>query len=317
MGAEGNVRHLDHFVLAVMDADRGEKFYTEVLGARTLRRDVTPNMTRVFMKLGENHVGLFTQGKAALPKRESANSYPRHSFLVPEAEYDAMAARIREASSFVKDIQKENSLGCVWNEGLVFQDSEGNFLEITKANGIGKTKVDHLHFDTTDLNASVEFYKRFLNCAVREQKNGMAAVAFPSGQCVILNQVNELSEVTKTTYRGRHFAFTVTDDNFNAIVDKLHAAGIEERDEHGEREGRRPDSWAPISKNRAASVCRSPTKIPRRLRCTPTTEPTPTGYRWLNFYPCLTLFSSVKGERINKKDRTRPEPSKRRLCPIA
>ena len=151
-----------------------------------------------------------------------------------------MAAKIRKACSFVKDIEKENSLGCVWNEGLVFQDSEGNFLEITKANGIGKTKVDHLHFDTTDLNASVEFYKRFLNCAVREQKNGMAAVAFPSGQCVILNQVNELSEVTKTTYRGRHFAFTVTDDNFNAIVDKLHAAGIEERDEHGEREGRRP-----------------------------------------------------------------------------
>jgi hypothetical protein len=57
---------------------------------------------------------------------------------------------------------------------------------------------------------------------------------------VILNQVSELSEVTKTTYRGRHFALAVTDDNFHAIVDKLHAAGIEERDEHGEREGRRP-----------------------------------------------------------------------------
>ena len=135
MGAEGNVRHLDHFVVAVMDADRGEKFYTEVLGAKTLRRDVTPNMTRVFMKLGENHVGLFTQGKATLPKRDSADSYPRHSFLVPEAEYDSMVARIRKASSFVKDIQKENGLGCVWNEGLVFQDSEGNFLEIAKANG--------------------------------------------------------------------------------------------------------------------------------------------------------------------------------------
>jgi catechol 2,3-dioxygenase-like lactoylglutathione lyase family enzyme len=240
MSAKGDVRHLDHFVVAVMDPDRAEKFYTEVLGARTLRRDVTPNMTRIFMKLGENHVGLFSQGKATLPKRESANSYPRHSFLVPEAEYDSMAARILKESSFVRNIEKENSLACVWNEGLVFQDSEGNFLEITKAKGIGKTKVDHLHFDTTNLNASVEFYKRILNCAVQEQKNGMAAVAFPSGQRVILNQVSELSEVTKTAYRGRHFAFAVTDDNFNAIVDKLHAAGIEERDEHGEREGRRP-----------------------------------------------------------------------------
>lgn len=240
MSAKGDVRHLDHFVVAVMDADRAEKFYTEVMGARTLKYENSPNMTRVFMKLGENHVGLFSQGKATLPKRENSDSYPRHSFQVPEGAYDEMVAKIRQASSFVKDIKSENALGCCWKEGLVFQDSEGNFLEITKARGIEKTKVHHLHFDTTDLNASIDFYKRFLNATVQERHNGMAAVTVPSGQCVILNQVGELSEVTKTTYRGRHFAFSVTDDNFHAIVDKLHAAGIEERDEHGEREGRRP-----------------------------------------------------------------------------
>ena len=238
--ARGDVRHLDHFVVAVMDPDRGEKFYSGVLGARTLRRDVTPNMVRVFMKLGENHVGLFSQGKATLPKRESSNSYPRHSFQVPESEYDQMVAKIRRESSFVRDISGESGLGCCWNDGLVFQDSEGNFIEITKAKGIEKTKVHHLHFDTTDLNASVDFYKRFLNCTVQVQKTGMAALTLLSGQCVILNQVSDLSEVTKATWRGRHFAFSVTDENFHAIVDKLHAAGIEERDEHGEREGRRP-----------------------------------------------------------------------------
>jgi catechol-2,3-dioxygenase len=244
MGAEtkakGDVRHLDHFVVAVMDADRAEKFYTDVLGARTLKREDTPNMSRVFMKLGENHVGLFSQGKATLPKRESVNSYPRHSFLVPEGQYDQMVAKIRRESPFVKEMKGEGGLGCCWSDGLVFQDSEGNFIEIAKAKDIEKAKVHHLHFDTTDLNASVDFYKRFMNCAVREQKDDMAVVTVPSGQCVILNQVDELSEVTKNTYRGRHFAFAVTDDNFHAIVDKLHAAGIEERDEHGEREGRRP-----------------------------------------------------------------------------
>jgi len=244
MGAEtkarGDVRHLDHFVVAVMNPERAEKFYFGVLGARILKTQNTPNMTRIFMKLGENHVGLFSQGKTTLPKRESVNSFPRHSFLVPEGEYDSMAERIRRESSFVKDIQSESGLGCCWNDGLVFQDSEGNFIEITKAKGISKTRVHHLHFDATDLNASVDFYKRFLNCTVREQKNGMAVLDVPSGQSVILNQVDELSDVTKTTYRGRHFAFSVTDDNFNAIVAKLNQAGIEERDEHGEREGRRP-----------------------------------------------------------------------------
>ena len=241
MKVNGDVHHLDHFVVAVMNPERAEKFYTEVMGARTLKYENAPNMTRVFMKLGENHVGLFSQGKATLPKRENANSYPRHSFQVPEGEYDQMVAKIRRECSFVRDIKSESGLGCPWNDGLVFQDSEGNFIEITKASGIGKTRLDHLHFDTTDLKASVDFYKRFLNCTVQEQQNGMAAVAVPSGQCVILNQVSDLSEVTKTTYRGRHFAFNVTNDNFHAIVDKLHSAGIEERDEHGEREGRRPE----------------------------------------------------------------------------
>jgi catechol-2,3-dioxygenase len=239
--AKGDIRHLDHFVVAVLNADRAEKFYAEVLGARTLKREDTPNMTRVFMKLGENHVGLFSQGKATLPKRENAASYPRHSFLVPEGEFEQMKERIRRESPFVREIRGESELGCCWNEGLVFQDSEGNFLEINKSKGIEKTRVHHLHFDTTDLDASVNFYKSLLNFSLLEQKDGMAVVGVPSNQCVILNKVNELSEVTKTTYRGRHFAFNVADDDFHAIVDKLHQAGIEERDDHGEREGRRPE----------------------------------------------------------------------------
>src|SRR5687767_3181348 len=136
--ARGDVRHLDHFVVAVMDPDRAEKFYREVLGAKTLKSENSPNMTRIFMKLGENHVGLFSQGKATLPKRDSVNSYPRHSFQVPESEYDRMVEKVRRESPFVKDIQSEGGLGCCWNEGLVSQDSEGNCIEICKAKGIEK-----------------------------------------------------------------------------------------------------------------------------------------------------------------------------------
>jgi len=239
--ANGDVHHLDHFVIAVMQPDRAEKFYTEVMGARTLKSQNEPNMTRIFMKLGENHVGLFSQGKNVLPKRESANSFPRHSFQVPAGDYDSMVAKIRATSSFVRDIKSEGGLGCCWNEGLVFQDSEGNFVEITPASGIAKTRLHHLHFDSTDLKASTGFYRQFLNCTVQEPKSGMATLTLPSGQCVILNHVSELSGVTKATWRGRHFAFNVTNENFHAIVDKLHAAGIEERDDHGEREGRRSE----------------------------------------------------------------------------
>ena len=239
--AKGEVRHLDHFVVAVMDADRAEKFYTEVLGARTLKRFDSPNMNRVFMKLGENHVGLFSQGKVTLPKRESAASYPRHSFLVPEGEFDPMKERIRRESPLVREIQEENGLGCCWNEGMGVPGLRGKLSRNRQSQKIGKTRVHHLHFDTTDLDSSVNFYKSILNFKLLEQKNGVAVIGVPSNQCIILNQVSELSEVTKTTYRGRHFAFAVTDDDFHAIVDRLHRAGIEERDDHGEREGRRPE----------------------------------------------------------------------------
>jgi catechol 2,3-dioxygenase-like lactoylglutathione lyase family enzyme len=239
--ANGDVHHLDHFVVAVTDPVRAEKFYSEVMGARTLKTQNAPNMTRIFMKLGENHVGLFSQGKATLPRRESASSYPRHSFQVPEAEYEALAGKVWRHCSFVREIQSEPDLGCPWKNGLVFQDSEGNFFEITTATGIAKTRLHHLHFDTTDLDRSVEFYKKFLNCAIQEKKNGFILITVPSGQGIVLNRTSELSEVTKTAYRGRHFAFNVSDKNFHAIVDKLHAAGIEERDDHGEREGRRPE----------------------------------------------------------------------------
>ena len=239
--ANGDVHHLDHFVVAVMEPDRAEKFYTEVLGARTLKTQNAPNMTRIFMKLGENHVGLFSQGKNQLPKRDSANSYPRHSFEVPAGEYDSMVAKIRGAGVFTREINSESALGCCWNEGLVFQDSEGNFFEITKASGIAKTRLHHLHFDSTDINASVEFYKKFLNCTVGTRNDAMAEIVFPTGQIVVVNKVDDLSDVTTATWRGRHFALNVTNDNFHAIVAKLHAAGIEERDDHGEREGRRDD----------------------------------------------------------------------------
>lgn len=241
--ARGEVRHLDHFVVAVMDPDRAERFYTDVLGARTLKKEGDASLTRIFMKLGQNHIGLFSQNKAKIPKREDVISYPRHAFLISENEYDRVVEKIRRASALVQEISGKAGLGCIWQDGLAFVDSEGNLLEIAKAKGANKTRVHHLHFDTTDLDESVKFYTNILNFKVNERTDANAQVGISGDQgdqCIILHRVRDLSEVTKTTYRGRHFAFHVTDESFHAIVDTLHQAGIEERDEHGEREGRRP-----------------------------------------------------------------------------
>ncbi len=238
--AVGEVRHLDHFVLPAMDPDRAEKFYTEVLGGRVVTKHSDPTVTRIFMKVGQNHIGLFSQGKATIPKRESVNDYPRCAFVVPGDEFDKTAAKIQSMSSLVRQIAKETNSGCDLQQGLVFADSEGNLVEVFKGEQEKTTRVHHLHFDTLNLEESIRFYTGILSLTLVRRTNGTAVIEIPANQTVVLHQVKELSEVTKTTYRGRHFAFHVTDDNFHAIVNKLHQAGVEERDEHGEREGRRP-----------------------------------------------------------------------------
>lgn len=238
--AAGEVQHLDHFVLPVVNPDRAERFYVEILGGRVLRKMSDENLIRIFMKVGENHLGLFSQTKATIPKRESVDSFPRCAFVMPENDFAKSAAKIQGASSLVKKIDYRGKSACGLNQGVVFTDSEGNLVEIFKGEEEKTTRIHHLHFDTLQLEESIKFYTSILNLTLRQRLDGAAVIAIPSNQNMVLHQVRELSEVSKTAYRGRHFAFYVTPDDFHAMVDKLRRAGIEERDEHGEKEGRRP-----------------------------------------------------------------------------
>lgn len=226
-------------VLPVMSPDRAEKFYIQVMGARTLKREGDSSVTRIFMKLGENHIGLFSQ-KAPMPQRDRVDGYPRAAFAIPENDFAALSDKIRRESFLVKAIEHETTLGCSWREGLAFADPEGNLLEVAQQKALAKARLHHLHFDTTDLQKSVEFYETILALQTVAKGGQAAIISIPSDQQLVLNRVDALSEVTKAPYRGRHYAFHVSDENFAAIVEKLHQAGIDERDEHGEREGRRP-----------------------------------------------------------------------------
>ena len=55
--ANGDVHHLDHFVIAAMDPARAEKFYSEVLGAYTLKTQNAPNMIGASLKIQKNPNG--------------------------------------------------------------------------------------------------------------------------------------------------------------------------------------------------------------------------------------------------------------------
>src|ERR1051325_3657637 len=86
--AAGVVHHLDHFVVPVANPDRAQNFYIEVLGARLLKRMSDPSVTRAFVKLGQNHIGLFSQKSAAMPDPGELKGFPRHAFVASSAEYE-------------------------------------------------------------------------------------------------------------------------------------------------------------------------------------------------------------------------------------
>ena len=225
----GKVQGLDHFVMPAMDTERAERFYRDVLGGRIIASgtDFGGHGTRVFVKLGQNHVGLFSQPKATIPKRETADSYPRGAFVVPAADFGKLANRIRSGSDLVKEVGGESVLAsCGWEQGLIFTDSEGNLLEVFKAD-VSSMGIHHLHLDSLDLDASVRFYTEILSCELLKRTGGTAIVGVTPDQKLVLHQVAELSEVTKTVYRERHIAFYVTDENFHPILERIRRAGIE------------------------------------------------------------------------------------------
>ena len=240
--ANGDVHHLDHFVIAVMDPDSGGKILQRGLGSVHLEDSKRAQHDAHLHEAGRKSRGTFFSGKSDAAQARQRQLLPA-SFLSSAGKRIRRDGRQDSPRMLVRARHRARTRLGLFLEARAwfFRTPRATSSRSPKRAASVKTRLHHLHFDTTDLDASVNFYRKFLNCTVEEQGNGYAAVTVPSGQCVVLNRVSELSEVTKSTYRGRHFAFNVTDDNFHAIVDKLHAAGIEERDDHGEREGRRPE----------------------------------------------------------------------------
>ena len=233
--APGAVRHFDHFALPTSSVDRSEKFYSEVLGLRTLVKGAPRISGGIFMKIGTtHHLGFFEHrpvNTGTMPKRENVHGFPRVAFAVSAGEYNATVQRIRSACALVEEIRESEVPGA--EQGLAFVDPEGNIMEVFTSATSQTIAVSHFHFETTALGDAMDFYTGVMNFAGIHRSADRAVFAIPSGQALVLHQVGELSAATKTYFDGRHFAFSVTDENFHAIVAKLEARGIKQGDDLG------------------------------------------------------------------------------------
>jgi len=236
------VRHFDHFALPTGSIDRSEKFYSEVLGLRTLVKGAPRIAGGIFMKIGtQHHLGFFEHrpiNTGYMPKRENVHGFPRVAFAVPASEFAAMTQRIRAACAIVDEIHESELPGT--DRGLAFVDPEGNIMEVFGSAACQAIAVSHFHFETTALSDAMDFYSGVMNFSGIHRGAERAVLAIPGGQTLVLHQVAELSAATKTYFDGRHFAFSVTDENFYAIVAKLEARGIKQGDDLGGNRNRKP-----------------------------------------------------------------------------
>ena len=239
------VRCLDHSVVPVMDLWRAEQFYTQALdGAMFMKVGMTFEWASgaqgtgnfgTFVKLGRSHLGLFLQRQTRVhPPAAPEAGYPCWGLAVAEEDFAAVVERARAAGATLA-AEGQTVDGPRGRRSVRLLDSEGNALELVadaggRYAGRSVTGLAHLRFEALDLAASATFYEQVLGLAPVDEGPDWLALAIGSDQCLYLHRVAALSPATLGPYSGRHFAFHVTHESFQAIVGRLRAAGIAESD---------------------------------------------------------------------------------------
>lgn len=239
------VKWLAHTVLPVMDLWRAERFYSLALDGIIYEKvgmafddmsgfDHAPG---VFMRFGRHHVGFFvTRGISVHPPVEPGAGYPRWALSVAEKDFEEVVQRVHEAGGQVGP-ERVDGHGRLRIRSVLSTDTEGNSLELVadaseRVKGCRVTGLSHMHMEATDLSQTVEFYKHFLGLEVvnSDEEAGWVALGLPVGQHFFFHRVEQLSASSASDYHGRHWAFYVDDENWRAIVDRLHVAGVDEQD---------------------------------------------------------------------------------------
>lgn len=119
-----NIKRLVHFTIPVKDLERSEKFYTEILGLKTVRKN--PHM--VFMAAGNDYFVL-TYSENPVDPNPGEGYEIHHAFEVSEEDYDRALNFLR--SKNIKVFKEEDrKTGTFPGRSAYFHDPDRNVLEI-------------------------------------------------------------------------------------------------------------------------------------------------------------------------------------------
>jgi catechol 2,3-dioxygenase-like lactoylglutathione lyase family enzyme len=119
------IESLVHFTIPVKDLDRSEKFYTEILGLKRIRR----NSHMVFMRTPDDQHFVLTYSDNPIDPNVGDKHEIHTAFQVTSAEYDR--ARIFLASQQVRIFKEEDRRsGTFQGRSAYFHDPDRNVIEI-------------------------------------------------------------------------------------------------------------------------------------------------------------------------------------------
>lgn len=122
---------LVHFTIPVSDLTRSEKFYSQLLGMRVLRK----NAHMVFLKCGDDYLVL---GKSKLPIQSNAEGETtiHHAFKVAPEDFDRSVEFLKQNGLEILHLEDRQD-GTFQGKSAYFHDPDGNALEIHDARKVG------------------------------------------------------------------------------------------------------------------------------------------------------------------------------------
>jgi catechol 2,3-dioxygenase-like lactoylglutathione lyase family enzyme len=240
------LRTIDHGTIPTNDLNALERFYVDLLG---MRIDNRPNMTTdffrkgiapgIFAGFGTSELGLFLESKYDLPPTEGTRGLPRFGLEVASDDFAPVVEAIRSAGVEIEGPVDEPEPGVL--RTVYFRDPAGNYVEVVDRGAIKNPavpkfdwrRVDHVEYDTPHFDETVMLWREALGMEVfvsdrsPDGEGRMAHISFPeTGQWVRYHEVAEFRPRSTKEWRGIHWAYGTTTDDYREIRKKFDAMGV-------------------------------------------------------------------------------------------
>jgi catechol 2,3-dioxygenase-like lactoylglutathione lyase family enzyme len=229
---------LDHVAVPVIDLERAENFYMEVLGLKlkTRRKNLDGSPRQTYVLAGENIIGLHLPG---VQTEASGSRAPRVGIAVGEERVSLIIRKLHRAGVPFHVSQPAGKSPFL--RSLFLLDPDSNWVElcIWKA-PLEAEYLSHIVVEAADLTKARAFYQHALGMEFIGQFGEEYFLRLRTGQFYVLRPVPELSERSRRHGRGCHIALMVAHEDFDEMLRRIPEHGGQNQGDQRSEDGLRP-----------------------------------------------------------------------------